>query len=438
MSALLTIPTAPVAGAYTVSIFQQMQHLLRIGNNKTYITVDLNPNYGEYQTIQAAVTALSDTGGVIYIKEGIYDVSAEIVLPVKPWLFFGESADKSIINKDFSTASKDLFAITDPVNQITFSNLGFTHSSSCDVANYFDINCSSTFTTVINFLDCVFTTDGTGFDTFIDMLSVYKMNILNCTFDGAPGGNNRSMYAFDTQSPLNSTLFIDKCIFINTNGEDGASHDGIYTDIIQNFTIQNCNLDCDIFSYSSDTKVLNNTGISLQIYTGNAIITGNIFILNYVSGAASQVWCMNATSYSLPSTASTIISNNIFQMIGGTDIDSGQDFGMFFGGFDENGIQIVNNVIKVTTSKTNGFIYGLALSNCHYSRVQGNFISMPGTTNKYYTLKIYSGSTYINVVGNTWEKGYVFGSGGADWQGIGADNDGANNYIQVASNPRKP
>jgi len=121
MGDLLTIPTSMATGAYTQESSVELKSLNRITNTQTAVTVSPNPDLGEYQTIQSAINALSDEGGVVLVKKGTYTLSSAISIPDKNITIEGENADEVII--DGNNGSYHAFSVSSFSKKLVIKNL---------------------------------------------------------------------------------------------------------------------------------------------------------------------------------------------------------------------------------------------------------------------------------------------------------------------------
>jgi hypothetical protein len=208
MTNLFTIPDDPVEGVYTAVKNTEAKNLLRTLNNASYLTVSNNPDLGKYQSISDAIDALSEEGGIIFIKNGTYDITAVKALPDKTILFLGESKTGVIIDPGDGAYNTFSLAALSTGKEIVFRDLTFQNSST---DYFFDFSNPSSASGSIYWDNCKFDTylgiltsdyidsvrmsnstfkDGDSGTAFIDCNNYSSLQIYNNSYDNAGLGSN--------------------------------------------------------------------------------------------------------------------------------------------------------------------------------------------------------------------------------------------------------
>ncbi len=186
-------------------------------NKKSYLTVGSSSDVGVFTTIAAAIAALPEDGGAIFIKNGTY-IEDEITIPDKNLNIMGESRDGVIVQ---STDNKDLFVMTDRTKTFQFSDFSITSGNSTG-SNKKMFNISGNDTTATVMVDNLKITGNktTDYGIYANSTSTSgKIEINDCEFIGS--SSSTSTYFVSITWSSNISVLRNKCYtgaMIHCNG----------------------------------------------------------------------------------------------------------------------------------------------------------------------------------------------------------------------------
>lgn len=110
-------------------------------NQKPYITVGVTFTYGTFTDLAAAIARLPSGGGAIVIKNGVYQMTDEIILPDKNLDITGESQGGVVVRNN---PGKDLFVLANRTKIFSFSNFSVESQNVAAASKMVNISGSET------------------------------------------------------------------------------------------------------------------------------------------------------------------------------------------------------------------------------------------------------------------------------------------------------
>ncbi len=192
---------------------------IKIYQYKNHVTVSTDEKTGQYTSISSAVSALSSTGGTVFIKNGTYLEDENIDCSDKNWTFIGESYGKVIIDSTNTDADSDhdaVFRFYNNGSRIFFKNIIF------DLSTYD----TSYRTNIIH----IYGDEGSGWRSDSEI----EFTIEDCKFTG-------SYYLYSIWSESEGTIslnrvYIKKYFNISAGGSTGIPDDD------SKLSINNCKI----------------------------------------------------------------------------------------------------------------------------------------------------------------------------------------------------
>jgi hypothetical protein len=176
--------------------------------NTPYAIVDPVAGAGDYQTIQAALTAVGATGGTIYVQPGMYLEALTLPAGCKDLTVIGAHPQTTSIYQ-VGAGSAVLTVAADVQHNMRWVNLSFSHETA---ANYVIDSTTGTSRTALNvFENCSFTRAVNPGAVAMVRLHGASLRFINCTFSGVNSHNDIAIEWERQANPFD--LFVEHCWF---------------------------------------------------------------------------------------------------------------------------------------------------------------------------------------------------------------------------------
>jgi parallel beta-helix repeat protein len=436
-------------------------------------TTSINPAAAQYQvpaggqsaqtTINAAITSLGTTGGVVYLAEGTYNVSAAISVPSNVKLIgAGTATVLRIANSVNSINSSFSSVIVDP-NSTGDTNIQISSLT-------IDGNTSNNATTAYTAIKLNTVGSGSG-ATSVPGVQVSNITVRNFYVSASGGGITAT--SLSNSTICNNTIYgTGTAISFFSGANDTISQNQIYGDYngininassstISNNTVTNSSSNGIYSSGQKDQIISNSISGSASSGIDNAgnysDIEDNSLNANYygiytyytTGGTINNNTVTNSTSFGVE------IFQSVQTAVSGNDINSNGNIGIYVlnGTSDSitsnniynnvnDGIELygstqmtvsANNASNTTGSSSPVGIF-LTTSTTH-STITGNTTNYDG----YHGILLYTGSSYNSVTGNTadYDGDYGIGIIQSSYNSVSGNTtaEDGNEGIAISSSP---
>ena len=216
---IITIPSAPTVGKYTSSATSTPHNNTATQQRENFVTVATNSFDGQYQGIFQGFEAIEDTGGTVFIKEGVYfwDLPTEkIVLKSFGYSFVGVGKGLVTIKIEYDGTINAIESAA-LLCTLTMVNINIIWDATGAFTNQRLIELTGANFIGDSFIDCNFSIIGNNITNFIINNTDRNLFIDRCTFNGAKIGV-RSLVTSATQysTTVTNSEIIDCLVCIDS------------------------------------------------------------------------------------------------------------------------------------------------------------------------------------------------------------------------------